>query len=242
MDRVVGLGYLISFALGEQASCPPVAVIHQICGGAKRASTGDCLVCVSQSEFAGCTTDFKELFCTSNNRMTRVWLNSTDHRHGVKAIDGSPALYYIARNTSSTKWVVWLQGGGICQSTADCQSLSKTDLGSSKGYNSKPQMNVLHPMVQGDIVVNPDFASWNRVYIPYVSGDFWNGQRMTPDKPSNPFDTDAPSWSGYFQGHSILAETIYRLKRSENLGESTDAILTGCSAGGIGTIINCGEF
>merc|ERR1712070_419891 len=52
----------------------------------------------------------------------------------AKCIDGSPAAYYIARNRSSASWVVWLEGGGICQSLSDCQQRSKTDLGSSKGY------------------------------------------------------------------------------------------------------------
>ena len=47
--------------------------------------------------------------------MSRVLLQHT------KAIDGTPALYYIDRNASSSKYVIWLEGGGICQSLEDCK-------------------------------------------------------------------------------------------------------------------------
>jgi hypothetical protein len=53
-----------------------------------------------------------------------------------KAIDGSPALYYGALNTSSTKWVIWIQGGGICQSLSDCQGRANSALGSSKSVRA----------------------------------------------------------------------------------------------------------
>ena len=54
----------------------------------------------------------------------------------AKCIDGSPAAYYIARNESSTAWVVWLEGGGICLSLDDCIQRAGSDLGSSKNYSS----------------------------------------------------------------------------------------------------------
>ena len=61
---------------------------------------------------------------------------------------------------------------GICQSQADCQIRAAGNYGSSKGY----AMTMPAP---GGILAsdasNPDFASWNRIYVPYCSGDVWVG-------------------------------------------------------------------
>jgi hypothetical protein len=166
--------------------------------------------------------------------MQRVLLERT------KAIDGSPALYYGEQNTSSTKWVIWIEGGGICQSLSDCQGRANSDLGSSKSF---PQtFEIGQGMMQSDCSVNPGFCEWNRVYIPYVSGDIWTGQAASPLNPFPPSAQDSPedaAWTGYFQGHSIIEEVGQSLRQSYGMMSATEVIFTGCSAGGIGTILNC---
>lgn len=42
----------------------------------------------------------------------------------------------------------------------------------------------------------------------------------------------------FFAGHTILAETIAELSKKNGLDKATEVILTGCSAGGIGTFNN----
>lgn len=166
--------------------------------------------------------------------MDRVLLESS------KALDGSPALYYGARNTSSSKYVVWLQGGGICQGLSDCKGRANSALGSSKSF--PPTFQIGQSMMQSDCKVNPGFCEWNRVYVPYVSGDIWQGTAAGPLNPFMPMGADPPedaAWTGYFQGHSILAEVGESLKQSYGLTDATEVILTGCSAGGVGTILNC---
>ena len=37
-----------------------------------------------------------------------------DH-YGAKCLNGAPPTYDITRNVSSTKWVLFLEGGGWCQ-------------------------------------------------------------------------------------------------------------------------------
>lgn len=202
-----------------------------------------------QLRAAGCDNDAITAWCAGvdppppppgpgvlNNPMHRVLLRE------AKAIDGSPALYYIGRNASSTKYVIWLEGGGICQSLADCQNRAKGSLGSSK--RSLPVQNVGQGMMQADPAANPDFYEWNRVYVPYVSGDVWGG---AAPQPLNPFlDTGDGSKElmptgtvGFFQGHLIVEEVLSSLKDVSGLADATEVILTGCSAGGIGTIANC---
>lgn len=68
------------------------------------------------------------------------------------------------------------------------------------------------------------FKNWTQIYIPYCSGDMWSGMQTTPIK------------GVYFGGHRILAEVLADAK--EALPGMKEFVLTGCSAGGIGTVIN----
>ena len=170
------------------------------------------------------------------NPMQRVLLRES------KAIDGSPALYYLGRNASSTKYVIWLEGGGICQSLADCQNRAKGSLGSSR--RSLPVQNVGQGMMLADRAANPDFYEWNRVYVPYVSGDVWGGAAPQPlnpflDKGDGSKELMPTGTVGFFQGHLIVEEVLSSLKQASGLADATEVILTGCSAGGIGAITNC---
>ena len=155
----------------------------------------------------------------------------------TKCLDGSPAAYYIAENASSSSWVVWLEGGGICRTQEDCEQRSRGPLGSSTKYPaSRPSPR---EMLSSDPRLNPDLHSWNRVFIPYCSGDTWVG---TEPQAVNPFSHADGSWRGYFQGHSIIEDVYQDITRLAGATEVSHAVLTGCSAGGIGTIYNCDFF
>lgn len=60
------------------------------------------------------------------DKMTRVFL--TDVTLPPKCIDGSPAAMYIAQNKSSTSYIIWLQGGGICENLENCIQRSQGEL------------------------------------------------------------------------------------------------------------------
>lgn len=154
----------------------------------------------------------------------------------AKCNDGTPAVYYIAANASSSSWVVWLQGGGLCHDLEDCKRRAQGSLGSSKDY--APSIDPPRGMLSSDTEENPDLATWNKIYVPYCSGDLWMGMAK---QATNPFPQQ-DSWSAYFQGHLILEEIATLLKVRERDGGVTQAVLTGCSAGGIGTITNCDWF
>jgi hypothetical protein len=157
--------------------------------------------------------------------MTRVLLPD------VKCLDGSPAGFYVDR-TFSTKWVMWLQGGGVCSSAEHCEQRSKSLIGSSKNWakDYTPKEEIL----QQDTNVNPDFANFNHIYVPYCSGDVWTGKHISA---TNPFNVSNSDWTGYFQGHLIIDKILEMISQQQQV--VTDFILTGCSAGGLGTFINC---
>eukprot|EP01062_Namystynia_karyoxenos_P028360 TRINITY_DN2149_c0_g1_i1.p1 TRINITY_DN2149_c0_g1~~TRINITY_DN2149_c0_g1_i1.p1 ORF type:complete len:461 (+),score=126.46 TRINITY_DN2149_c0_g1_i1:90-1385(+) len=163
----------------------------------------------------------------------------------AKCIDGSPAAYYIHRNPNSSKYIVWLEGGGACKGIEDCKLRAQSGLGSSKGY--KATTAAARGMIMGDVATNPDFADWNRIFVPYCSGDLWAGQMREAANPwSDPavpgHGKSGDTWTGWFAGHTVVSEVIAAVKSVHGADKATEVILTGCSAGGIGTLNNCDFF
>ena len=129
-----------------------------------------------------------------------------------KALDGSPALYYLQTadpvSPNADKWVVFLEGGGICQAQGDCHSRKASVLGSSTIWSDTYTCTEDQDILSDDPARNPDIADWrvhardilsrlqcccahsvpvirhrNHVFIPYVSGDVWSGMQSTPFNP-----------------------------------------------------------
>lgn len=58
---------------------------------------------------------------------------------GARCLDSSAGAYYTALGSGAdaTKWVVYLEGGGECESREGCEQRSKGGLGSSRGFKHK---------------------------------------------------------------------------------------------------------
>jgi len=140
---------------------------------------------------------------------------------GARCLDGSPAGYYLYKTTNSAnhnKWAIFLEGGGWCfpnsqwPNVDSCNSRAGTSLGSSKFQPATRNIGFVR--------------DYNYVFIFYCSGDFHTGTR-----------TEA-SGGFYYGGHNIVKYAIQKLKTSDTLGSAELVILTGESAGGIGTLAN----
>ena len=88
----------------------------------------------------------------------------------AKCTDGTQAAAYVSlaadsgSETNNKKWIIEIEGGGICESYSDCQNRAKGDLGSSKGFKDTIQGNAMRSR---DPKENPDFHDWNHVFVPY---------------------------------------------------------------------------
>ena len=73
---------------------------------------------------------------------------------------------------------------------ADCAQRANGRLGSSSSYNA----SIAAPkgMLSSDPATNPDLHTWNRVFVPYCSGDVWVGTKRDP---VNPFPQQG-AWRG----------------------------------------------
>jgi len=154
-----------------------------------------------------------------------------------RCLDGSPFGYYIRRADSLSenkdKWIVFLQGGGLCVEPIDCINRRDSDRGSSYYWDKtfNPGESGLQDIVSDDPIINPYFYNFNHVYLRYCSGDTWTGARSSFD-----------AFNLWFSGHSNIKATIDHLNKTQNFADATDVFLVGESAGGIGVFNNADYF
>lgn len=99
----------------------------------------------------------------------------------------------------------------------------QSDLGSS---SAAPATVTRDGILSDDAPENPDFYTWNRVFLPYCSGDVHSGTRMAPS---------AETWGFHFSGHNIIVAMYDYLVAQANLDAATEIIVNGGSAGAVGS-------
>ena len=140
--------------------------------------------------------------------------------------DGSRAGYFIREGKAESKdFVIYLAGGGGCNSKEDCDARSPRKRGNSTwdaAYQKKGGF------LDADCTANPTFCDATAVHIPYCTSDTHRGN-----------NTEINEWGYYFDGHANFAFIVEELIEKYGLGETgVNVMLTGGSAGGIGAIYN----
>jgi len=162
-------------------------------------------------------------------------VNATDP--SAVCLDGSPGIFFLRRGASnSTGWILNFAGGGWCYSKADCWRRSKGFLGSSKNVSASGIAGLelaaspFTAVSSDDCHKNPVFCDYNQVYLYYCDGDSFSGNR---DDPIN-VNGDLV----YFRGHRILSAVLDMLLSDFGMASSSHVLLTGCSAGGLSTLLH----
>jgi len=147
--------------------------------------------------------------------------------------DGSVPSYYVSLGTDprGDKWMVWLEGGGSCGSTAECaQRWVETPYLTTGAVPA----TVDHPgFFARQQATNPDFYDWTKVFIHYCSSDGWTGNRAA----------SADTADMAFHGPAIIQAVLDDLTDSELVGERSlehaeEVIFGGSSAGAWGLVSN----
>lgn len=187
------------------------------------------------------------------------YVNST----GARCLDGSPQRYWLQQSNSSTnssKFYIHLMGGGWCESVADCANRAYNThcyVGSSNPAcfaseanpgNSLPNVSFSPVMdfselpsclaarwcgglMINDAATNPLTWDWNKVLVPYCDGGSFGG-----DNDNVTFTTyNGATVPLYFRGRRNLDAVISDLIANHGLGDSTELLLSGDSAGGLAT-------
>ncbi|CAL9210976.1 unnamed protein product [Musa hybrid cultivar] len=148
---------------------------------------------------------------------------------GAVCLDGSPAAYNLAPGSGSgaNNWLLFVEGGGWCSTVNDCVERKGNFRGSS---NHMPPVS-FSGMLGGVQESNPDFYNWNRVKIRYCDGASFTGDIEKVD----------PATGLYFRGARVW-RAIMKDLLSRGMNKAQNAILGGCSAGGLTTILHCDSF
>ncbi|KAM0831740.1 hypothetical protein ACQ4PT_065339 [Festuca glaucescens] len=151
---------------------------------------------------------------------------------GAVCLDGTPPGYHLQRGSGSgsTSWLIHLEGGAWCSTVQRCSDRRMTVLGSSAFM--KPIQFAGSGILDSDQHLNPDFYNWNKVYVRYCDGASFSG------------DAEGRAQDGsilHFRGLRIYEAVIDELMK-KGLAKATEALLTGCSAGGLATLLHCDDF
>ncbi|XVE76363.1 hypothetical protein DITRI_Ditri12bG0166300 [Diplodiscus trichospermus] len=150
---------------------------------------------------------------------------------GAFCLDGSLPGYHFQKGfgSGSNNWLLHIEGGGWCNSIKTCNSRKGTALGSSNYMERQVTFSGIlsrHPSQ------NPDFYNWNIVKIRYCDGASLAGH------PESEFKNGTKL---FFRGQ-LIWEAIMNELLSLGLSNAKQALLSGCSAGGLATLIHCDDF
>ncbi|BAT95207.1 Pectin acetylesterase [Vigna angularis] len=160
--------------------------------------------------------------------MVDLTLIQEAHSKGAVCLDGTLPGYHLDRGFGSgaDSWLVHLEGGGWCDTIRNCVYRKNTRRGSSKFMeNQIPFTGILSNKPEE----NPDFFNWNRVKLRYCDGASFSG------------DAEDESAQLQFRGQRIWLAAMEELM-SKGMQKANQALLSGCSAGGLASIIHCDEF
>mmetsp|Transcript_90716 Transcript_90716/g.189623 ORF Transcript_90716/g.189623 Transcript_90716/m.189623 type:complete len:434 (-) Transcript_90716:361-1662(-) len=141
---------------------------------------------------------------------------------GARCLDGSPAGYYL-REQDPYRWVIFLEGGGLCLTAVDCVVRAKTTARGSSRFWKEDKTPENNHMLTELSPLNP-FETWSHVYVPYCSGDTWLGTSR-----------DVHAVGDYMMsGHLILDAVLETLAKTTSFDSSLEVVMAGTSAGAIG--------
>ncbi|WOL20698.1 pectin acetylesterase 10 [Canna indica] len=168
------------------------------------------------------------LFQTTRGQSVSLTLVPSAAAKGAVCLDGSVPAYHFLPGSGSgaNSWIVDLEGGGWCNNVRTCAYRKNSRHGSSKYMAKTIQFSGI---LSSDPTQNPDFYNWNRVRINYCDGASFAGEGYDKDHDL------------YFRGQRIWSVMMDELL-SKGMRSANQALLTGCSAGGLSSILHCDQF
>lgn len=163
-----------------------------------------------------------------NSLMVGLTLVQGAGAKGAVCMDGTLPGYHWDRGYGSgaRSWLIQLEGGGWCNNIRTCVFRKKTRHGSSTYMEKEiPFTGILSKNAEE----NPDFFNWNRVKLRYCDGASFTG------------DGEHKAAQLQFRGERIWLAAMEDLM-SKGMRFANQALLSGCSAGGLASILHCDEF
>ncbi|XP_063938293.1 pectin acetylesterase 8 isoform X4 [Daucus carota subsp. sativus] len=149
---------------------------------------------------------------------------------GAVCLDGSPPAYQLdwGKEDGAKNWLLHLQGGYWCTTTQECQT--RMNDSSGLGSSTKMKRSYFSGILTNNETLNPYFYNWNRVFVRYCDGSCFTGDKQE-------FSADGP----YYRGSRVFSAIIDELMKL-GMKNAQNVLLSGSSAGGLGTMVHCDRF
>ncbi|XP_021855903.2 pectin acetylesterase 8 [Spinacia oleracea] len=149
---------------------------------------------------------------------------------GGVCLDGSPPAYHFDKGSGAgvNNWLIHMEGGAWCNNATTCFARTKTRLGSSKLMTTQYTFSGI---LSNQAKYSPDFYNWNRIKVRYCDGSSYTGDVEAVD----------PKAKVYYRGARLLKAIVDDLL-AKGMKNAKNAIFGGCSAGGLGAILQCDNF
>ncbi|KAI3881430.1 hypothetical protein MKX03_009498 [Papaver bracteatum] len=151
---------------------------------------------------------------------------------GGVCLDGTvPAIHWSKGfESGSDNWLIHLEGGGQCSSIEECAGRTTNETGSSNFMTPMGFAGILSSQKSN----NPEFYNWNRVKVRYCDGAFFAGSASGENEATK-------AKKLFFRGQLIWDAVMTELL-GLGMANAKQAFLTGCSAGGLATLLHCDSF
>lgn len=158
---------------------------------------------------------------------------------GAVCGNGSPYKFFVNRTPNTSNMLIYMEGGGACWDYETCTGGSRLGARNPDGIPddyldiANPESALVSPFV---FRLNPftriKTQLWNIVYLPYCTGDLYAGDRVALYDSEDGSDSIVWHHNGLRNVRAVLAWL------KDNLPRPGQAMFTGCSAGGGGTLAN----
>ena len=175
---------------------------------------------------------------TSPSMVPRTVPQTTADKHGAKCLGGQAPAIEIRRNASSTSWVLFLEGGGWCNGATANATI---DSCAGRGGFVPPHLTTTATtadfggVLGANPTTNPDFFTWNAVFIHYCDGASFGSGRVDPIAVKKRDGSPGQLW---MRGRANFNAVIDDLLSTQGMRQATEVILSGGSAGGLAVFYN----
>ena len=157
---------------------------------------------------------------------------------GAACLDGSPyAFYYTGNNNTSTRWSITLGGGGWCYNESLCAARAASKLGSSTMWPDVGECECKYFDTDGQ---TDDAEQCKCASLIYCDGASFSGVRSKLWPVDGPGRAPSPNNVSHlaFRGLLNLDSALDWLVSNKGLGNASELVVTGGSAGGLSTFLH----
>src|SRR3954471_21971389 len=183
---------------------------------------------------AGCGTSEEEVGIKNPPRdVYESWVKVEPP--GMVCGNNSQYKFFVNFSAKSDNLVVVFEPGGACWDYDSCAG--RHGIRGAANPHGLPDNHwelapFISPFLSRFDIDNPSI-DWNMVYVPYCTGDVHTGAKTVTYASGNSVDPDLPF---HHDGHAAVESVVGWI--DDNFTHVPKMLSTGCSAGGVGSLVN----